>query len=86
MKSRLLRFSSPTRRSRGSTFGLDLQWEQLRVRPFGDEICEDLRFDRFARYVGERFTSSIDHFVIPPEASGLRIISPSGNEETTVTG
>jgi hypothetical protein len=30
--------------------------------------------------------SSTDHLEILPEASGLRIISPSENDETTVTG
>jgi hypothetical protein len=30
--------------------------------------------------------SSMDHFAILPEESGLRIISPSGNDETTMTG
>jgi hypothetical protein len=30
--------------------------------------------------------SYTDHFAILPEASGLRIISSNGNDETTVTG
>jgi hypothetical protein len=30
--------------------------------------------------------SSTDHFAILPTASGLQVIYPNGNEETTVTG
>jgi hypothetical protein len=31
-------------------------------------------------------TNSTDHLAILPAASGLRMISPNGKEETTVTG
>jgi hypothetical protein len=30
--------------------------------------------------------SSMDHLTILPKASGFQIISPNGNDETTVTG
>jgi hypothetical protein len=36
-------------------FHLDLWWRQLRVRPLGDEIRQDLGLDGLAGGVGERF-------------------------------
>jgi hypothetical protein len=62
---------------------MDLWRRQLCIRPLGDEIRQDLGLNGLARGVGERFT---DHLAILPAASGLRMISPNGKEETTVTG
>jgi hypothetical protein len=43
----------------GPAFSLDLWRRQLRVRPLGYEICQDLGHDGLARGVGERFTHQL---------------------------
>jgi hypothetical protein len=71
----------------GLAFNLYLQWGQLRVRPFNDEIRKDLKLDRFTRCVGKHFTHELHRPLRDSSAaSGLRIISPNRKEESTVTG
>jgi hypothetical protein len=38
---------------------LDLRRRQLRVRPLGNEICQDLGLDGLVRGVGEHFTHQL---------------------------
>jgi hypothetical protein len=38
---------------------LDLRRRQLRIRPFGDKICQDLGFDGLARGVGKRLAHQL---------------------------
>jgi hypothetical protein len=70
----------------GPTFSLYLQWGQLRVRPFSDEIRKDLGLDRLTRRVGKRFTHDF-HRPLGDSTRGIRVANnlPNEKEETTVT-